>query len=186
MVLRPLTAHEADALLDPRMRRWQRDLAYRRSGGNPTYLEILAAAALNTGGNIEELPFVLSAPLLGDLHALSPAGRLIARSAAVVGDPSIRICCPRWPRWIRPKRSAASTKMLSNDLIRSAGPFQQFRFRHPLGPPGRLPVGARRLAARRPRPRGGRARSPASRRRPRSRTTSPGRPPPETRPAPRC
>jgi len=89
IVLPPLTPQEAQALLHPRMRRWQRDLTYRRSGGNPTYLEILNAASESDShpGTADELPPLPSASLLAELQALSPGGRLVASAAAVAGDP---------------------------------------------------------------------------------------------------
>jgi DNA-binding NarL/FixJ family response regulator len=136
-ILRPLTAQEAEPLLDPRMLRSQRDLAYRRSGGNPTYLEILTAASLHRGGSAngwvsEELPPLLAAPLLVDLHALTAQGRVVASAAAVVGDPFDPHLVADVAEVDPTVALHAIDEMLQTDLIRPVGPAQQFRFRHPL------------------------------------------------------
>ena len=133
-ILRPLTAQEAEPLFDPRMHRSLRDLTYRRSGGNPTYLEILTATAQNDrgAGAADELPPLLAAPLLVDFQALSSRARLVAGAAAVVGDPFDAPLLADVAEVAHLDALRAIDEMLQADLIRPVGTAQQFTFRHPL------------------------------------------------------
>jgi ATP/maltotriose-dependent transcriptional regulator MalT len=134
IVLPPLTAQEAQTLLHPRMRRWQRELTYRRSGGNPTYLEILNATSTSDGhpGAADELPPLLAAHLLADLQALSPGGRLVAGAAAVAGDPFDPMLVASIAEMARADTLRGIDEMLQNDLIEPVDASPRFRFRHPL------------------------------------------------------
>ncbi|WP_214104968.1 ATP-binding protein [Acrocarpospora catenulata] len=95
---------------------------YAESGGNPLYLEALAA---HRGG---ERQSDLNGLLLGELALLSPQDLLTAQSAAVLGDEFT-------PDDVAMILSEAGTgplgRLAARDLIRPAG-NGRFRFRHPL------------------------------------------------------
>ncbi len=93
--LGPLSETEAETLLGGRGSRPWRRAVYQASGGNPFYLDALTRRAGERGlldgatqdGASGELPPAVAAALVDELLALSPAGQLAARSAAVIGDP---------------------------------------------------------------------------------------------------
>src|SRR6202008_1948421 len=71
-------------------------LLHERSGGNPFYLQLLAASAADAleptgpsgiGALDASVPATRAAALVAELDALPPATRLVAQAAAVVGDP---------------------------------------------------------------------------------------------------
>ncbi|MFC7277301.1 helix-turn-helix transcriptional regulator [Paractinoplanes rhizophilus] len=131
IVLSPLTCDEAQPLLDPGMMHWQRDLTYRKSHGNPAYLEVLSAAARH-GRGPHVLPPLSTAPLLAEFEALSSVGRVVAHAAAVAGpgfDPQL---LAEVAQVGEADVLGAIDEMLQNDLIQTLDISQQFQFRHPL------------------------------------------------------
>jgi DNA-binding CsgD family transcriptional regulator len=140
--LSPLTAAEADGLMDPSLDIERRTLLYRQSGGNPFYLEQLSRTALPAGGRFEvgvtdvggewRPPAAVSASLREELKALSPATRTIVDAAAIAGesfDPHLVATIAG-----RPEESTLDgfDELLTVDLIRPAGTSARFRFRHPI------------------------------------------------------
>ena len=113
---------------------------YKESGGNPFYLEQLArapgglgmAAAPEPSLTRQEVPQAVAEALTEELTCLSPNGRLVLESAAVVGDP------------FEPELAAAAAatreglvleavdELLRLDLVRQTDVPRRFRFRHPL------------------------------------------------------
>ncbi|MGW4962411.1 ATP-binding protein [Nonomuraea sp. NPDC004186] len=87
--LGPLSAGDADALLGEEMSAPRRRRLYERSGGNPLFLEILAA--LPDGDDPAEAASPVAANALdrliaAELSGLDQVQGLVARAAAVVGD----------------------------------------------------------------------------------------------------
>ncbi|MGH8902382.1 MAG: helix-turn-helix transcriptional regulator [Egibacteraceae bacterium] len=133
----PLSAQEADELLRDGMTRGQRRALYRDSGGNPFYLEAQAQArgdareALDMGGDTNALvPSTAAAVLLGEFHALSEMGRLVAHAAAVVGDPFVPELVAAAAELGGDETRVALDELLAADLIRSDVSSGRFRYRH--------------------------------------------------------
>ncbi|HYB86642.1 MAG TPA: AAA family ATPase [Streptosporangiaceae bacterium] len=136
--LGPLSEAEAETMLGGRgSRPWRRGV-YRASGGNPFYLDALARRAGEPGrpgGQQEgaaggELPAAVAAALIDELLALSPAGQLAARSAAVIGDPFC-VTSVGQVSGLGPERAAAAIdELAAADLIRPIEPAGLFSFRH--------------------------------------------------------
>lgn len=59
------------------------DEVFRRTGGNPYYVQTLAAGIARDGG-MDEIPRALADLLVGRLDGLSPGARTVVRSAALV------------------------------------------------------------------------------------------------------
>ncbi|HZM81207.1 MAG TPA: AAA family ATPase [Candidatus Limnocylindrales bacterium] len=134
IVLPPLTAQEAQTLLRPGMRRWQKELAYRRSGGNPAYLEILNAVSKRDGesGTSDELPPAPTAHLLAELQPLSPTGRLVASAAAVAGDEFDPLLVAAIAEVSNADALRGIDEMIQIELIEPMDSPPRFRFRHSL------------------------------------------------------
>ncbi|HET9765685.1 MAG TPA: AAA family ATPase, partial [Thermoanaerobaculia bacterium] len=140
--LSPLTAAEADALMDPSLGVERRALLYRQSGGNPFYVEQLSRSAVPTDSRLDagvadiagdwRPPAAVSASLREELMALSPPTRTIVDAAAIAGE-SFE---PRLVAAIagRPENSTldAFDELLSVDLVRPTDVPARFRFRHPI------------------------------------------------------
>ena len=142
--LGPLSLAEAETMLAGRgSRSWRRGL-YEASGGNPFYLDALArssggprtcdpdGAPAGSTSPGEELPPAVTAALLAEVAALTPAGQLAARSAAVIGDPFCVMSVGE-VSGLDPECAAASiAELAAADLIRPVDPTRLFRFRHAL------------------------------------------------------
>ena len=137
--LGPLSETEAEAMLGGRGSRSWRRAVYQASGGNPFYLDALARRAQQRGpadrggpGGTSggELPPAVAAALIDELLALSPAGQLAARSAAVIGDP-FSVMSVGQVSGLGPERAAAAIDELATaDLIRPIESTRLFAFRH--------------------------------------------------------
>jgi DNA-binding NarL/FixJ family response regulator len=136
--LGPLSEAEAGLMLGGRGSRSWRRAIYRASGGNPFYLDALARQAQGQGaddgepGNTAggELPPAVASALIAELLALSPAGQLAARSAAVIGDPFC-VSSVGQVSGLEPDRAAAAIgELAAADLIRPIEPTRLFAFRH--------------------------------------------------------
>jgi predicted ATPase len=193
--LAPLTAVQAEALMDPGLDADERATLYRQSGGNPFYLEQLSRAAVPAQGRRRlatenpadewRPPPAVSASIRGELSGLPAEARVVADAAAIAGEsfePQLVAAVAERPE---PVTLAAFDELLAVDVIRPAGWPRRFRFRHPivrrvvydqLPRAWRLGAHARAAAALTA------ARAPA-RRRP---CTLSGRPPRATRPRSRC
>ena len=135
----PLSEAEAETMLGGRGSRSWRRAVYQASGGNPFYLDALARRAQQRGpadrgepggASGGELPSAVAAALIDELLALSPAGQLAARSAAVIGDPFC-VTSVGQVSGLGPGRAAAAIDELATaDLIRPIEPTRLFAFRH--------------------------------------------------------
>src|SRR5690348_15263162 len=137
--LGPLSEAEAELMLGGRGSRSWRRAIYRASGGNPFYLDALARQARGqgpandgepgrTGGG--ELPPAVASALIAELLALSPAGQLAARSAAVIGDPFCVNSVGQVSGLEADRAAAAIGELASADLMRPIEPTRLFAFRH--------------------------------------------------------
>jgi DNA-binding CsgD family transcriptional regulator len=139
LTLGPLSEAEAETMLGGRGSRTWRRAVYRASGGNPFYLDALARRAGQRGpvgqgepggASVGELPPAVAAALIDELLALSPAGQLAARSAAVIGDPFC-VTSVGQVSGLGPERAAAAIdELAAADLIRPMEPAGLFAFRH--------------------------------------------------------
>jgi AAA ATPase-like protein len=138
--LGPLSETEAELILGGRGGRSWRRAIYQASGGNPFYLDALARQAggrrgpaddgqpgRNVGG---ELPPAVASALIAELLALSPAGQLAARSAAVIGDPFCVSSVGQVSGLGAERAAAATGELAAADLIRPIEPTRLFAFRH--------------------------------------------------------
>jgi predicted ATPase len=135
MELLPLSPGDADELLGGELDTPLRAALYRESGGNPFYLEQLAAAAQRGvavgsrhGGAGAGVPAAVSAAIGGEIGSLSPPARSLLRAAAVLGDPFD----PDLAADTVPVEEAvaleALDELVAHDLIRASGAPRQFRF----------------------------------------------------------
>jgi ATP/maltotriose-dependent transcriptional regulator MalT len=139
--LRPLSVEEVDELLGPATSRsWHRSL-YEASGGNPLYLEALAflgqeAHHLLSPGGFDakrgEVPHAVRAALGAELDALSTTGRLVARAAAVAGDPFDLQLVAEVAGIDEAEVLVVIDELLHHDLVRQSSSPREFCYRHPL------------------------------------------------------
>jgi DNA-binding NarL/FixJ family response regulator/tetratricopeptide (TPR) repeat protein len=141
--LSPLSQAEAEAMLAGRGSRSWRCAVYHASGGNPFYLDALARSALGqehpgnggTAGNGsggEDIPPAVAAALIAELAALSPAGQLSARSAAVIGDSFSASTAGEVAGLDEERAATAIAELAAADLIRPIDRTPLFSFRHAL------------------------------------------------------
>ena len=136
--LGPLSEAEAGLMLGGRGSRSWRRAIYRASGGNPFYLDALARQAQGQGADDGEpgstaggeLPPAVAAALIAELLALSAAGQLAARSAAVIGDPFGVSSVGQVSGLEADRAAAAIGELAAADLIRPIEPTRLFAFRH--------------------------------------------------------
>src|SRR5215471_7252616 len=136
--LGPLSEAEAEAMLEGRGSRAWRRAVYQASGGNPFYLGALIRRTGEPGlvGDGQpgaaggELPPAVAAALIDELLALSPAGQLAARSAAVIGDPFCESSIGQVSGLDADHAAAAVAELAAADLIRPIEPTRLFSFRH--------------------------------------------------------
>ena len=137
--LGPLSEAEAELMLGGRGSRSWRRAIYRASGGNPFYLDALARQARGQGPADDgepgrtaggELPPAVASALIAELLALSPAGQLAARSAAVIGDPFCVNSVGQVSGLEADRAAAAIGELAAADLIRPIEPTRLFAFRH--------------------------------------------------------
>ena len=137
--LGPLVEAEGELMLGGRGSRSWRRAIYRASGGNPFYLDALARQARGQGpaddgepgrGAGGELPPAVASALIAELLALSPAGQLAARSAAVIGDPFCVSSVGQVSGLGADRAAAAIGELAAADLIRPIEPTRLFAFRH--------------------------------------------------------
>ena len=136
--LGPLSEAESGLMLGGRGSRSWRHAIYRASGGNPFYLDALARQARGQGADDGEpgstaggeLPPAVASALIAELLALSAAGQLAARSAAVIGDPFCVSSVGQVSGLEADRAAAAIGELAAADLIRPIEPTRLFAFRH--------------------------------------------------------
>lgn len=123
--LSPLSRDQAAELLGEAVD----DALFAESGGNPFYLEQLAAAARRGAG---VAPAGVSAVIRGEVASLSPGAGAFLRAAAVLGDPFDPEIAAETAPGDGTDALGALDELLERDLIRTADGPREFRFRHPL------------------------------------------------------
>jgi ATP/maltotriose-dependent transcriptional regulator MalT len=138
--LAPLSAADARELLGPKLDSGLGDALYRESGGNPLYLEQLAAAARRGAGPragesapvTAGVPAAVSAALGGELDSLSAPARTLLHGAASLGEPFEPELAADAAGIDQQAALSALDELLESDLIRAADGPRRFRFRHPI------------------------------------------------------
>jgi DNA-binding NarL/FixJ family response regulator len=131
----PLDATDSVALLNAIGCARETDTIVAAGGGNPLYLLALAhamnaddAGTVTAGGDIRDQ---LRAALLSDVDSVSANAQLLARSAAVVGDPFDPDVVIEVSGLDRPAALVALDELHHRDVIRPESE-KLLRFRHPL------------------------------------------------------
>jgi DNA-binding CsgD family transcriptional regulator len=140
--LAPLTAAQAEALMDPGLDADERAALYSQTGGNPFYLEQLSRAAVPAHGRrwlatenpADEWrpPEAVSASIRQELSGLSAETRVTVDAAAIAGEsfePQLVTAIAERPE---PVTLAAFDELLAVDVIRPTDAPRRFRFRHPI------------------------------------------------------
>jgi DNA-binding CsgD family transcriptional regulator len=140
MELGPLSAAEAQELLGDEVDRHLAQTIYGESGGNPFYLEQLAAAVRRGESLCAEqpaqfepsLPATVNAAINGELAGLSSAARLLLQGAAVAGDPFDIELAAQTAGTTEQDALGDTDELVERDLIRPDHTPARFRFRHPI------------------------------------------------------
>lgn len=137
--LTPLSVTEAGKLLREGIEPSLRDALYHESGGNPFYLEQLAAGAQRGSlplsveeGIGTDVPAAVSAVIRGEIDALSPLAKSVARAAALVAEPFEADLVADAAELKESAILGAFDELLDRDLIRPGGSPSGFCFRHPI------------------------------------------------------
>ena len=137
--LGPLPFEDATGLLPERADRRTRERLYRLSEGNPLYLEALARNAGRGGAGAGVPGRPAPAPsgpihtaLAAELSALAPVPLLVARAAAVVGDPCEPTVLAEVAQLPLGTVLPVLDELVARDLLRPDRMAGRFRFRHPL------------------------------------------------------
>lgn len=138
--LHPLSSAEAQRLLGAIEDRELRKLIYRESGGNPLYLEQLAAAGDLQAGALRDdvatsevgVPGAVSAAIRAEEEALPAPARTLLEGAAVAGDPFERALATAAADVSDDAALAALDELVNSGLIRATDTARRFRFRHPI------------------------------------------------------
>jgi DNA-binding CsgD family transcriptional regulator len=128
----PLSVAEAGALLPADLSPARQEELYRASGGNPFYLEVLAASGTVDGPAGDAVRDPVRAALAGEFARLEPLCRQVLYAAAVAGDecdPGMLASVAERPE---PQVHVALDELARRDLIRAGETPGAFRFRHPL------------------------------------------------------
>jgi DNA-binding CsgD family transcriptional regulator len=138
--LLPLSAAEATQLLGAEIDPSLHEVLYQESGGNPFYLEQLAAASRHGAhvGQLEGedpeagLPAAVSAVIQRELQGLSAAAMTLLQGAAVASEPFEPEPAGEIAGMETGEALRGLDELLDSDLIRPADVPGQFRFRHPI------------------------------------------------------
>ena len=136
--LQPLSRAESDKLLKGVGDRTLRKLIFRESGGNPLYLEQLAAAGTRHARPAPEdpsgtpVPPALAAAIRAEAQALSAPARTLLEGAAVAGDPFDQALAAEAAGLPAEDALAALDELADSGLIRPSDVSRQFRFRRPI------------------------------------------------------
>ncbi|HEX6714983.1 MAG TPA: AAA family ATPase [Thermoleophilaceae bacterium] len=139
IALAPLSEPEAVELLGDDIAPDLHEPLYRESGGNPFFLEQLAAAA-RRGSDLTsvdrdlpaaEVPSAVAAVIRGELADLDDVQRSVLDAAAVLGEPFGPELAAEVADVELARGLAAIDELLSKDLVRVDSP-RRLRFRHPI------------------------------------------------------
>jgi DNA-binding CsgD family transcriptional regulator/ABC-type transport system involved in cytochrome c biogenesis ATPase subunit len=135
-----LSALAADQLLDDIEDRELRAVLYRQSGGNPFYLQQLAAASEHgvpldspPGAAGETgVPATVRGAIGAEVDALSPVAQTLLQGAAVAGEPFEPDLAAEAATVAEQDTLTALDELLERDLIRASDAPRRVRFRHPI------------------------------------------------------
>jgi DNA-binding NarL/FixJ family response regulator len=127
LVLDGLAPTEIDALCEGRLHGEHRVRAHDDSGGNPRYLDVMAA-----GSQGPQAVAAAALPLLMETVRLPAPTRLVAHAAAVAGDPFEPGLLASVAELGQPSVLSAIDELLAADLLRPASAPGHFVFRHPV------------------------------------------------------
>jgi hypothetical protein len=138
--LGPLSAAEAKELLGEEIDPALAESLYRESGGNPFYLQQLAAASMNlpampaeeSASSASSLPQRVSAAIRSELDDLSPLARALLQGAAVAGDPFEPELAAETAGLAGSEALGDLDELLRHDLIHPTDSPRRFCFRHPI------------------------------------------------------
>ena len=136
--LQPLSTTESNELLKDIGDRALRKLIYRESGGNPLYLEQLAAAGARQVAPATDdaseigVPAPVGGAIRAEAEALSPAARTLLEGAAVAGDPFDQALAGAAAGLPQAEALTALDELVDTGLIRPTDAPRRFRFRHPI------------------------------------------------------
>lgn len=140
--LGPLSREEASQLLSGMVLPPALDDLYLQSGGNPFLLEQMARSsarhqALLPGGTQPTesdavVPAAVVAMTVQELDGLSEPAQLLAKAAAVVGDPFDLSLAAEVADVDEAACLPAVDELVAADLVRPAGAFGRLSFRHPV------------------------------------------------------
>lgn len=134
-----LSSEAVEELLPERLCGRHQMTLHQDSGGNPRYLQLLMSLCQGPDCRGEsllrtdaEIPVELAAPILMDLDRLSDTARLVAQSAAVVGDTFELDVASVVAELDHPTVLVALDELLARDLIQADSVPGRFGFRHPV------------------------------------------------------
>jgi DNA-binding NarL/FixJ family response regulator len=138
--LGPLSIAEAKQLLGDEIAPALAESLYAESGGNPFYLEQLAATrrGLETApqeqsaSGLSWMPRRVSASIRSELNDLSPSARALLQGAAVAGDPFEPELAAETAGLAEHDAIGVLDELLQHDLIRVTDSPRRFCFRHPI------------------------------------------------------
>jgi DNA-binding NarL/FixJ family response regulator len=125
IALGPLDRAAAGELLGPGVDAAAADALYRRSAGNPFYLEELARAS-------EHVPAAVAVALGRELAGVAPAARTVLDAAAVAGEPFEPDLVAEIAERPEGDVLAALDELVALGLVRATGVPRRFAFRRPL------------------------------------------------------
>jgi DNA-binding NarL/FixJ family response regulator/tetratricopeptide (TPR) repeat protein len=125
IALGPLDRGAAGELLGPGVDAAAADALYRRSAGNPFYLEELAGAA-------DGVPAAVAVALGRELAGVAPAARIVLDAAAVAGEPFEPDLVAEIAERPEGDVLAALDDLVALGLVRTTGVPRRFVFRRPL------------------------------------------------------
>ncbi|MDX6719569.1 MAG: hypothetical protein QOJ63_1823 [Solirubrobacteraceae bacterium] len=138
VVVGSLSASDADALLGDGLGAQVRARLYELSGGNPFYLEQLAAMAARDprgfldAGDVTAVPSAVAAALGQQVAGLSEGARALVRGAAVAGDPvDLGLAAASAGVGEDAARGGVDELLRARLLARTDVPLR-YRFRHPI------------------------------------------------------
>lgn len=127
-----LSAAETGLLAASRVPRLSQPDLHEASGGNPFYLQVLLHSPSYAIGDADGLSPAIRAAVVTELAALSPAARLVAYAAAVVGDPIEPSLVGHVAGLNEPDLVSALDELGRRDIIRPVPGSGCSLFRHPV------------------------------------------------------